>query len=59
MLEMKKIREIGAEKMMKTLEGHELGKGLLKEEAGGKILSGEDDVLVEDVGPGDKIGKVF
>ena len=59
MLKMKKIGVLGAKRRGETLEGHELGKGLLKEEVGGKILSGEDDVLVEDVGPGDKIGKVF
>ena len=59
MLEMKKIREIGAEKMMKTLEGHELGNNLFKEVVWGYILSGKYNALMEDGCRVDKRVKVF
>ena len=55
----KKIGVLDTKKRGKNLAGHDLGKDLLKEEVEGNILSGEDSVIVEDGGLGDKIGKVF
>ena len=56
---MKKIGVFRANKLRKTLAGHELGKNLLKEEVWGDILSGKDNVIIEDVLPVDKRGKIF
>ena len=56
---MNKIGVLGAKKRGKILTGHELGKNLLKWEVGGNILSGEDDIIVEDVCSIEKRGKVF
>ena len=36
-----------------------MGKNFIKEEVGGNIMSGEDEVIVEDGCPVNKIGKVF
>ena len=45
---MEKTGVLSAKKMGKTLAGHELGKNFLQEEVRVNILSGEDDVIVED-----------
>ena len=45
---MKEIGVFGAEKRRKTLSGHELGNNLFKYEVLGDILSGQDNVLMDD-----------
>ena len=56
---MKKTIVLGAKKRRKTLSGHELGKNLFKEEVGGNIISGKDNVIMEDGFLVDKRVKVF
>ena len=58
-MKMKKLGVLGANKRGKTLAGHDLGKDLIKKEVGVNIISGEDDVIVEDGCSVDKAGKVF
>ena len=47
-LKTKKIRVFGADKRRKTLAGHKLGHNLLKEEIWVGILSGQDNIFMED-----------
>ena len=47
-LKMEKIGVLGADKRSKTLAGHEFVNNLFKEEVRVNILSGEDNVLMED-----------
>ena len=45
---MNKIALIDSKKRGKTLEGHEFGNNLLKEEVWENMMSGKDDVLMDD-----------